>query len=225
MSERQALCKYLDRDLAIFEIARSKRVLHLGCVGHTDFTQEERVQFAKNTLHWKLSSIADVVGVDHSQQVIGEYERLGVFQNIVYGDVEHLEGMEVDEKFDVIVAADIIEHLSSPGAMLNGMKRFCRPDTQIIITTPHAFGLLNYLRFLFGRFQEGDEHVMTFNLSNLISLLNRHGYHIDRLATCHQAHAKTKGILFKIGKIGFSFIPKLGGTLFVAAHVAPPDSR
>ena len=209
---------YLDRDQAIVEIARGRRVLHLGCVGHTDCPPEQRVQSAPQTLHWKLSEAANTTGVDYSADVVAEYERLNIFDNIVPGDVQRLEDIAVDEIFEVVVAADIIEHLSNPGALLDGIKRFCDHDTRVVITTPHAFGLPNYVRFVLGRFRDGAEHVMTFNICNILNLLSRHGYAIDQIDTCHQAHAKKRGAAFTVAKAFFETAPKYGGTLFVVAR-------
>jgi hypothetical protein len=89
----------------------------------------------------------------------------------------------------------------------------------VVITTPHAFGILNYIRFIFGRFRDGNEHVLTFNTDNVSNLLSRHGYRIDRLDTCYQAQAKRRGILFHLIRRVLSFLPKLGGTLFIVARV------
>ncbi|MFQ5783929.1 MAG: class I SAM-dependent methyltransferase [Alphaproteobacteria bacterium] len=210
--------RFVDRDHAILDIARGRRVLHLGCVGHADETPEERVQLASNTLHWKLTDEADTVGVDYSREVIDEYRVLGIFDNVIAGDVQRLEDVALDGPFDIVVAADIIEHLSSPGAMLDGIKRFCGAETRVVITTPHAFGLLNFIRFLLGRFRDGAEHVMTFNADNIHNLLERHGYAVERLDTCHQPHARRHGPLFTLGKVAFAAAPRLGGTLFVVAR-------
>ena len=67
-------------------------------------------------------------------------------------------------KFDVIVIGDLIEHLSNPGLMLYRIKKFCDERTKIIITTPNAFGLLNFIRYSINKFKEGNEHVMSFNI-------------------------------------------------------------
>jgi hypothetical protein len=209
---------YLSRDDEILALARGHSVFHIGCVGFADLPAEERVKLAPQSLHWKLSRVATTIGVDYSKSVIEDYRRLGVFDNVLWGDAQRLVDLPLADRFEIIVAADIIEHLSCPGAMLDGIKRFCTEFSRVIITTPNAFGLLNFLRFLLGRFNEGEEHVMTFNAVNLSNLLTRHGYHIERLATCHQSTAKRKGWMFHAGRMLFRVFPKLGGTLFVVAR-------
>jgi len=85
--------------------------------------------------------------------VIEELRNLGIFDNVVHGDVGRSDERPVDRKFDIVIAGDIIEHLSNPGQMLDEIKRFCGSDTRVIITTPNAFGGPNYLRHSAGRFR------------------------------------------------------------------------
>lgn len=210
--------RYSDRNQRILEIARSKRVLHLGCVGFSDLPVGERILLATKSLHWALTQVADVLGVDYSFHVVEEYRKYGVFNNIVVGSVERLEELGLNRTFDVIVAGDIIEHLSNPGLMLDGIKKLARPDSKIVLTTPHAFGLPNYVRFAFNKFKEGAEHVLTFNAENLRHLLQRHGYHIEELDTCYEPHAREYGVIFVIGRSILTRFPKYGGTLFVVAR-------
>jgi 2-polyprenyl-3-methyl-5-hydroxy-6-metoxy-1,4-benzoquinol methylase len=212
--------RYVDRDEAILEIARGRRVLHLGCVGNTDLPSDERVRLAQRSLHWKLTAQAEVVGVDYSSDVIEEYKRLGIFNNIIPGDVQVLHEIKLNDSFDVVIAADIIEHLSNPGALLEGIKLFCNDKSRILITTPNAFGLPNFIKFSLGHFRDGEEHVMTFNFDNIKNLLKRHGYEIERFDTCFQPFAKSHGFLFPLGRSVFQTIPKLGGTILVVARIS-----
>ena len=208
---------YFSREDQIISICKGKKILHIGCVGFTDSDSQTRIDQAKNSLHWRLSRIADVVGLDYSMDVIEELKNNGVFDNILYANAEKLEELILDKKFEIIVAGDIIEHLANPGLMLDGLKKFCTEDTEIVITTPNAFGLLNFFRFLLNRFLEGQEHVMSYNSQNIRNLLERYNFRINELDTCYQNHAKKYSIFFYIGKYFFQFVPKFGGTLFIVA--------
>lgn len=210
--------KYHDKNKTIINIARGKKVLHLGCVGFADLPDADRVKLAKQSLHYELTNSADTIGIDYSQNAINYYRENGVFNNVLFGNVEKLDEVAIDSYFDVIIAGDIIEHVSNPGLMMDGLKRFFHKDTVFIITTPHAFGLLNFIRHASGRFVDGKEHVMTFNAINLTQLLDRHGYELESLDTCHQKHA-TESIFFSVGKVFFERFPKFGGTLFACAKL------
>jgi 2-polyprenyl-3-methyl-5-hydroxy-6-metoxy-1,4-benzoquinol methylase len=213
---------YFARNERIIELARGKRVLHLGCVGFADLPTADRIALAEASLHFALSTVADVTGVDYSRDAIEYFRAHGVFDNVVFGDAEWLQDAGLVGPFDIVVAGDIIEHLSNPGLMLDGLRGLCDEHSQVVITTPHAFGLLRFLRYLAGRFVEGNEHVATFNESNLVNLCARHGLRVVSIDTCYQGNA-TKKRLFWLGKRFFELFPRLGGTLFVVAHRAVVD--
>lgn len=205
---------YYSKTERILDICRGKNVLHIGCVGFADLGTAERVSLAKQSLHYALTTSARTIGVDYSREAIDYYHTHHVFDNVIHGNAEHLEDLNLEQRFDVVVAGDIIEHLSNPGLMLDGIRSLCRPDTLVVITTPHAFGLLSFLRFLANRFVEGQEHVFTMNSQNIEHLTERHGFEVVELATCFQDHA-TGSPLFKLGRAFFERFPRLGGTLFV----------
>jgi len=212
---------YVAKEDFIVSLSTGLTVLHLGCVGFTDLEAAERVRSAKQSLHWKLTQCSRVVGVDRSASVIDELSSLGIFGNVIYGDVEQLDELAMDQKFDVVIAGDIIEHLSNPGRMLDGIQRFCTQHTRIVITTPNSFGAPNFLRFSLGRFREGAEHVLSFNQQNLTTLLERHGYVVTEAHTCFQprsvdAHGRAA---FQAAKIILNRFPRFGGTLLVVAKV------
>jgi SAM-dependent methyltransferase len=217
---------YVAKEDFIVKIGSGLNVLHLGCVGFTDLEVEGRVKSAKQSLHWKLTQCSNVVGVDRSRAVIEELRNRGVFDNVVTGDVERLDELLLRRKFDVVIAGDIIEHLSNPGRMLDGIKRFCTSNTRVVISTPNAFGMPNYLRYSTGRFREGAEHVMSFNEQNLATLLKRHGYVITESHTCFQPHSADghSRLAFAAGTRIFKLFPRFGGTLMVVARPILSDS-
>jgi len=206
--------KYLNRNESILKMATGKYVLHLGAVGFTDLEVNDRVKNFNKTLHYKLSAIADVIGVDYSANVIRELEKVNI-TNIKYGDVEKLQDLNIEGKFDLIIIGDLIEHLSNPGLMLEGIKRFCDENTIILITTPNAFGLPSFIRYLINRFKEGEEHVIGFNFFNISNLLKRYQLQVQTMATCYQDKATSYGLFFHGGKLFFNCFPKLGGTIFL----------
>jgi 2-polyprenyl-3-methyl-5-hydroxy-6-metoxy-1,4-benzoquinol methylase len=205
--------QYHAKHEAILSRCQGKRVLHLGCVGNNDYSTEHKVAASPSTLHMKLSGIADVTGVDISGDAVEEYRKSGICDNILVGDVEKLGELHLNPEFDLVVVGDLIEHLSNPGHMLDGVRALCRKDTKVILTTPHAFGLAPFLRHLTGKFREGQQHVMTFNAQNLRNLIERHGFRIEEHGTCYQSESADGSLAFALGKRLFEAFPKLGGTL------------
>lgn len=208
--------RFYNRQHTILDLCRKKHVLHLGCVGFADLRPEKRIQLSKQSLHYQLTHVAYTTGIDYCQEAIDFFKTNGVFENILFGNVEKLDHVELNETFDVILAGDIVEHLSNPGLMLDGVKRFCRPGTLLIITTPNAFGIINFFRYVLGVFREGLEHVLMFNSQNIQHLLERHQFTIQSIDTCHQERSRY-GLGARLAQTFLKCFPHLGGTLFVVA--------
>jgi len=213
------LQSYVDRDGWLVARCRGKRVLHLGCVGFTDCHSQAKVENARLSLHHQLTEVSDCVGVDLDRTTVEKLQSMGIFHNLRVGNVERLQELEGQlAPFDLVVAGDIIEHLSNPGMMLDGVQRFLKPDGQLIVSTPNAMGLPAHLRHCVGRFREGSQHVLCFNALTLAQLLERHGYEVAEAHSCHHRQARaSSGLLFKLGCSFFRAFPKFGGTLIFAA--------
>ncbi len=172
-----------------------KRVLHLGCTNYP-YTEDS----IKNDmlLHSDLAkSAAALYGIDSDATCIAMLTDAG-FDNIYQGDLEHLDKVELDETFDVIVAGEMIEHLNNPGLFLNGIKRFMNAETRLVLTTINAYCGMRFVMYGF-RGKRGSvefvhpDHVAYYSYSTLKVLLERHGMHVDRflfydIGTEHRPH-------------------------------------
>ncbi len=214
--------RFYEREGTIEDLVRGKRVLHLGCIGFADSSPDERNELFRQSLHFRLSSIADVLGVDYAEDVVTKLHAADLGKNILVGNVEQLDDLEIPGTFDVVLAGDIIEHIDNPGLMLAGIKKYCTPDTELIVTTPNAFGILGNIRYAFGRFREAKEHVLSFNPYNLEQLLERHGFRITAMDTCYQhwVNDEHHKMTLALAKSIFRVVPRWGGTLFVRAQLS-----
>ena len=209
------LNSYIERESTLLEWCKNKRVLHLGCVGTTDYSTAEKVQAAKDSFHAMLSACCECVGLDIDSQAVAALKNEGVFNNLIVGDAEALEKLPAETGlFDCVVAGDIIEHLSNPGRMLDGVKTLLKPEGRFIVSTPNALGFPNYVRHLRGRFQEGQQHVLSFNTQTLTQLLDRHGYDAETACACYQRKSQhARPLAFALMSSMLRRWPRLGGTL------------
>ncbi len=60
-----------------------------------------------------------------------------------------VETMDLGETYDVIVAGDIIEHLSNPGRFLGAVSRHLNKEGVFLVTTPNPVTFLRVLELLF----------------------------------------------------------------------------
>lgn len=158
----------------ILNYCRNKTVLDLGCID-PEAIQERMAEGI--WLHSRIKEGAQrVIGIDILEDYILKLRESGF--DIRYGDVEHLEKLELDEKFDVIVAGDVIEHLFNPGLFLDGVKRFFKKDACMIITTPNCFAPLRTLHTFLNRELVNRDHTCWYSYNTLRQLLELKGYKI-----------------------------------------------
>jgi 2-polyprenyl-3-methyl-5-hydroxy-6-metoxy-1,4-benzoquinol methylase len=216
---------FVMREQFILQRCRGKKVLHLGCIGFQDFPVEERIERFKDHLHCKLMACCDVVGVDYSRDVIESVRSVLGDNEVLCLDVEkELSPLLRERKFDVILAGDIIEHLNSPGAFL-GELQACGPDTELLITTPNAFGLNLALRNFFGVVDDSHEHAYLFSPLVLRNLLLRYGFSdLELYGGMQEAVVKHSSLGVLAGGFLFKRIPRLAGTLCMVARQGRTDS-
>ncbi|GEM_PF-542413 len=167
----------IGRTAYVLEICRNKRVLHLGCVD--EGLTKERLE-AGTLLHMQLLSVAkEVHGVDVSEEGLNLLRQAGI-PNLILGNVEQLDQIPElrGEKFDVILATEIIEHLNNPGSFLQSAKHFFHENSIMVITTPNAYRITGFGYRLKGLEFVHPDHNYWFSWSTLASLLSKNGYQI-----------------------------------------------
>lgn len=104
-------------------------------------------------------------------------------KEVICGDAEFIELPEEYEKyFNVMVFADILEHLKDPSAVLERFKKYLKDDGYIIVSLPNISNWRMRFRFLFGNFEYEDKgildggHLRFFNEKSAKKLLTDTGY-------------------------------------------------
>ncbi|UMR30261.1 class I SAM-dependent methyltransferase [Massilia sp. MB5] len=126
----------------------------------------------------------EVLGIEPDQVVGGRAAarglpvRLGYFPDV----------LERDERFDVIVFNDVIEHIPDIGSALDACHARLNPRGLLVLNLPSSRGVFYRLSKLFARFRlhgpfermwQKDlpsPHVHYFNEANLRTLVGRHGF-------------------------------------------------
>ena len=173
LAEKIKSSKAVDRGLFIQQICRNRRVLDLGCIRH----DSESALNDRNWMHKKIKDVAsEVIGVDYLPDEIDKLKSSGY--DIVFGDVT--KPLDVPGKFDVIVAGDLIEHLTNFDGFFDNCRRLLKPDGIVVITTANPFysGEFHYLAFK-KNFLVNPEHTCWIDPQCLAQLSARFGFHID----------------------------------------------
>ena len=85
--------------------------------------------------------------------------------------------------FDVVTAAELIEHIFDPRALVQEVARILRPGGLFWITTPHARGLSARLLGLKWQCIWPPEHLQLFSISGVKALLRDSGFRDVRVDT------------------------------------------
>jgi SAM-dependent methyltransferase len=128
---RKNLQKPRSRRDIVQEICRGKNVLDIGCVHH----QVENADSA-NWLHGDIIEVAaSALGVDYLEDEVKNLTLRGY--KVIAGDVNY--PLPINQRFDVIVIGNLIEHLSSFAGLMENINRLLAEDGVALISTANPF--------------------------------------------------------------------------------------
>jgi GT2 family glycosyltransferase/2-polyprenyl-3-methyl-5-hydroxy-6-metoxy-1,4-benzoquinol methylase/glycosyltransferase involved in cell wall biosynthesis len=153
-------------------VGEGKRVLELGC-GPGMMT---RVFFENG---------CKVVGVDNNPELLEDVQKF--CEKVIILDIEDISWDEIleDRRFDVIVAADVLEHLREPAACLQQLSKYLAEDGCFVISIPNIChnGIIAELLHDDFMYRETGlldaTHLRFFGLSGLKRMLSSAGLVID----------------------------------------------
>ncbi|HET9479399.1 MAG TPA: class I SAM-dependent methyltransferase [Pyrinomonadaceae bacterium] len=118
-------------------------------------------------------------GVDVSSQAARHVREQGF--EVFEGELH--EAAFPSAHFDVVTAAELLEHIFEPRALLEEVARILRPGGLFWTTTPHARGLSARVLGLEWRCIWPPEHLQLFSIRGLKSLLRETGFRDLRVDT------------------------------------------
>jgi len=120
---------------------------------------------------------AEIIGIDTNHAGLQEMKQKGL--NVLFGDAENLE---FGARFDIIVAGELIEHLSNPGRFLEGCRKSLKPNGQVILSTPNSFSPMYSLMYLknFTR-AFNPEHTLWLCPQTLNQIAERCGFRVTKI--------------------------------------------
>ncbi len=186
--------KLLDsRNQALLRLCAGKTVLHLGFVDEGLFDDRLRQE---DWLHAMLAGVAArVVGIDISEQGVRRAQQAG-YADCYVGDVERLSAVPFPRlEYDIILAADIIEHLDNPGLFLDELQRVATENTLVVITTPNALNIKTAFYPLARIECVHPDHNLYCSPTTLSTLLEKHGFQIVEMNLYSSVYKPNKGKL------------------------------
>ncbi len=158
----------------IVPFVRGRKVLDLGCVRHS-LEETEKPGWLHGVIRAEAGSL---LGVDYLQDAVARLRERGF--NVVCANVET---MELGDRFDVIVAGDLIEHLNNFGNFLDRVRDHLADGGVALVTTPNPVNPLRFISVLFrGAAGANPEHTCWFTEEVLQQLVARHGLMVAEVA-------------------------------------------
>ena len=164
--------KVLEKNNLILSYCKGKKVLDMGCIDHSF---ETALSLGDNWLHKQIKDCStSVKGLDILETDAAELNKLGY--NIVAANAE---SFDLFEKFDVIVAGDLIEHLSNVGLFLDSVRKHMHAESLFIISTPNPACIEQISQAIFNKaLVVNSQHTQWLDPVVAWQILNRHQFSI-----------------------------------------------
>jgi len=138
-----------------------------------------------------------VAGID-----IVDFNQSSKLDRFVLADIETDNINLPDEYFDIIICADVLEHLKDPWKTLEKIKKYLKPNGIIIASIPNIREIRTLASILIkGDFQYVDAgildktHLRFFCKKNIMELFERTGYKVEKITFDLSASPKRKLLL------------------------------
>jgi 2-polyprenyl-3-methyl-5-hydroxy-6-metoxy-1,4-benzoquinol methylase len=166
--------RYILRELSL---CANKRALHVGCTNSPNTAPRWEMG---TLLHDKLCKLAKevnakVIGIDIDDSAIAFLRQKMPGEIIEHVDAHNLSGYFTDERFDLIIAGDVIEHLPNPGIFLESCARVLSPTGKITISTVNSFGATRFVKALVFHEAVHSEHTAYYSHKTMKRLLEMSG--------------------------------------------------
>jgi SAM-dependent methyltransferase len=182
----QNIRKPVSRRELVARFCAGKDVLDIGCVNH-DLQNIDKT----NWQHGAIKAVAkSVLGLDYLEHEVRELNKLGY--RAVAADIS--KPVHINERFDVIIVGNLIEHLSNFEGLMKNLELLLRPAGCILISTANPFFREQYFYSAFKNdIVVNAEHTCWLDPITLDQLANRFG-----LATSEVYWVKEKWTLGEV---------------------------
>lgn len=102
------------------------------------------------------------------------------------GDLNRIDELDLDRDYDIVIAADVLEHLVDPDYVLSVLKRMVRQDGQLLVSLPNFVNLYVRLNVLLGRLPLHSKgildrtHLHLYTLASMKKMLVKTGWMVER---------------------------------------------
>lgn len=139
------LSKYSTHSIIKKQIGKNNKVLDIGC---------------NDGYIGKISHKSNVFyGLEYSEESVLKAKK--VYQEVLEYDLNNLKQLPFQDKFDILVFADVLEHVLYPEKVLKFfVQNYLKEDGKVIISLPNIANWQIRLNLLFGNFNYTETGIM-----------------------------------------------------------------
>ena len=136
-----------------------------------------------NLFHLLPKEGVDYIGIEPFKEDYLDAKNKGI--QVIYADAE-VGIAKIKKHFDVVVFADVLEHLTNPEKVLLETKSILNKKGHVIISVPNVAHFSTRFLLLFGQWNYTDRgildrtHLKFFTRRSLIQLMENNGFEIAR---------------------------------------------
>lgn len=145
-----------------------------------------------------------VFGLEHDSDAAAVAVADGSYQEVRVIELDRCDELPwPDHSFDVVVAADVVEHLLDPARALRLLRRYVAPRGLLIVSVPNVAHFSVRLPLLLGRFTYrttgilDETHTRLFTFRTARELVESCGFETDRVLG---ASNRFGGLLHRLGR-------------------------
>lgn len=227
MTQRLSGLPCVERVKHIVGRCAGRTVLHVGC---TSFPNTRARIRSGTLLHARVARAARLLhGIDVDERGLEDLRAEG-FRDVFAIDAarlaEHHDGLL--PSYEVILLADVLEHVADPGVVLAGARQRLAPGGELIVSTVNAFYLYGTLRVMLGAEVTNPEHVASYSQSNLREVMRRTGFEIVELRGCYEPYAHRGLVVRALKRLEAAVLaafPGVSAGILCIANARTPLSR
>jgi len=149
-------------------------------------------------LYDAMSAGYKISGIEYSKDAYDYLKRQGL--NVYLGEFENVDVYE--EKFDIITAIAVLEHVRDPMAFFRKISSCLKPGGVFFYVTANFDSLISKILGPKWNFIEPDRHLYYFTPSVIASYLNKVGLRPMYLKDSFDTGRKLTRYIMKIGMLG-----------------------
>jgi 2-polyprenyl-3-methyl-5-hydroxy-6-metoxy-1,4-benzoquinol methylase len=187
---------------------QGKDILDIGCaVGYKK----------EDWMHKNIKAVANsIYGLDLDAGSVAEIRNMGY--QVEQGNAQ---SFQLNKKFNLIHAGELIEHLDNPGGFLESARNHLTNDGMLLLTTPNGLRISNFIYAATGGLRVNAEHTCWFCEYTLTTLLQRKGFDVVEIGYLkHETFSWFRKIMLAMRN---AFLPDrvAWNTVYVVARIKP----